>query len=40
MKAVNKAIALAKRRPDEDATEPGEDVLLLREIRDELRALP
>jgi large conductance mechanosensitive channel len=40
MKAVTKAIALAKQRPDEEATEPGEDVLLLREIRDQLRARP
>jgi len=38
VKAYNRAVQMAKRGPDEDATEPGEDVLLLREIRDSLRA--
>ena len=37
VKAVNRMVELAKRRPDEEATEPGEDVVLLREIRDTLR---
>ena len=38
VKAYNRVLEASKRRGDEDeVTDPGEDVLLLREIRDELR---
>jgi large conductance mechanosensitive channel len=38
VKAYNRMIDMSKRRGQEDeVTEPGEDVLLLREIRDTLR---
>jgi large conductance mechanosensitive channel len=40
IKAYNQMVKVARRSPDEEATEPGEDVLLLREIRDSLRARP
>lgn len=41
VKAYNRAVSRSRRGvTDVDATEPGEDVLLLREIRDSLRVRP
>ena len=41
VKAYNKAVAMSKRGEiPEDATEPGEDVILLRQIRDSLQSRP
>jgi len=41
VKAYNRAVAMSRRGEiPEGATEPGEDVVLLRQIRDSLRARP